>query len=73
MYTSDVAVVHLARARQVTTTTVTSGDSVDLKCDISGWSELIWKRNGGVLENLPTDDVRIFHDGSLYISDVGCV
>ena len=65
--------VHLARARKVTKVKVTSGNSIDLKCDISGWSELVWKRNGGLLENLSSDDVRVFHDGSLYIADVGYV
>ena len=53
------------------TTTVTSGNSVELKCDIRGSANIVWKRNGGLLDNLPNDEIKIFKDGSLYIRQLG--
>ena len=67
----DVAVVELTEPQRVITVVVTSGYSVQLKCDVTGWTELVWKRNGGVLDHLTSDDITLHHDGSLYFADIG--
>jgi len=53
------------------TTAVVVGNSVELKCDIKGATDLIWKRNGGLLDDITTDDIKVFEDGSLYINNLG--
>ena len=41
------------------TTAVVMGNSVELKCDIKGANQLIWKRNGGLLDDITTDDIKV--------------
>jgi hypothetical protein len=40
-------------------TAVVIGNSVELKCDIKGATQLIWKRNGGLLDDITTDDIKV--------------
>ncbi|KAK2189211.1 hypothetical protein NP493_113g02036 [Ridgeia piscesae] len=67
----DIPTVILDKHLRHFTTLVTVGSSIELKCDIKGSNDLIWKRNGAKLDKLTGDDVKMFDDGSLYISNLG--
>lgn len=46
---------------KVFTTRVTAGNSIELKCDIRGAVELVWKRNGGLLEDSTVPEIKVSH------------
>lgn len=41
------------------TTLVTVGNSIELKCDVKGATEIVWKRNGAELEEDTADDIKV--------------
>ena len=41
------------------TTHVTAGGSVELKCNIEGASQLVWKRNGAPINEITGDDIKV--------------
>lgn len=44
---------------KVFTTLVTVGNSIEMKCDIRGSENIIWKRNGALLDEITTDDIKV--------------
>ena len=67
----DVATASLDDKLKLFTSTVTNGNSLELKCDVKGAGQIVWKRNGGLLSEIASDEMRMFEDGSLYIGHVG--
>lgn len=47
-------------------------DNVEIKCDVTGSPspQIIWHRNGVDLSTLNEDEIRIFSDGSLYLTRI---
>lgn len=47
-------------------------DNVEIKCDVTGSPspQIIWYRNGVDLSTLNEDEIRIFSDGSLYLTRI---
>lgn len=48
------------------------GDNVEIKCDVTGSPvpPIVWKRNDQDLAALDEDEVRVFNDGSLYLTRI---
>ena len=55
----DIPPVVLDERLRHFTTLVTVGSSIELKCDIKGSTDLIWKRNGAQLDKVTGDDVKV--------------
>lgn len=48
------------------------GDNVEIKCDVTGSPvpPIVWRRNKIDLASLNEEDVRVFSDGSLYLTRI---
>ncbi|KAL1123314.1 hypothetical protein AAG570_002400 [Ranatra chinensis] len=68
----SISVVSLDKALEVNRLSVRVGDNVEIKCDVVGTPPppLVWRRNGADLALLADDDVRVFADGSLYLTRI---
>ncbi|CAB0011767.1 unnamed protein product [Nesidiocoris tenuis] len=68
----SLSVVSLDKALEVNHLSARVGDNVEIKCDVSGTPPppLIWRRNNADLALLAEDDVRVFADGSLYLTKI---
>ncbi|XP_049811271.1 follistatin-related protein 5-like isoform X1 [Schistocerca nitens] len=71
----SVSVVSLDTALQVNHLSARVGDNVDIKCDVTGTPPppIVWRRYGADLSELGEPDVRVFSDGSLYLTRIQLV
>ncbi|XP_014246799.1 follistatin-related protein 5-like isoform X2 [Cimex lectularius] len=68
----SLSVVSLDKALEVNHLSARVGDNVEIKCDVSGTPPppLVWRRNDQDLALLTEEDVRVFADGSLYLTRI---
>lgn len=67
-----LSVVSLDKELEVNHLSARVGDNVEIKCDVVGNPPppLVWRRNRADLALLADDDVRVFADGSLYLTRI---
>lgn len=67
-----VSVVSLDKALETNHLTARVGDNVEIKCDVTGSPvpPIVWRRNQLDLSTLNEEDVRVFSDGSLYLTRI---
>lgn len=67
-----VSVVSLDKALETNHLTVRVGDNVEIKCDVTGSPvpPIVWRRNQLDLATLNEEEVRVFADGSLYLTRI---
>jgi len=65
-------VVSLDKALEVNHLSARVGDNVEIKCDVTGTPPppIVWRRNEADLAALNEDEVRVFSDGSLYLTRI---
>ncbi|CAK9797946.1 Follistatin-related protein 5 [Anthophora plagiata] len=68
----SVSVVSLDKSLEVNHISARVGDNVEIKCDVTGSPPppLVWQRNEADLETLNESEIRVFNDGSLYLTKV---
>ncbi|XP_012225565.2 follistatin-related protein 5-like [Linepithema humile] len=68
----SVSVVSLDKSLEVNHISARVGDNVEIKCDVTGTPPppLIWRRYGTNVETLSEPEIRVFNDGSLYLTNV---
>uniref|UniRef100_A0A6P7FSV5 Follistatin-related protein 5-like isoform X1 n=1 Tax=Diabrotica virgifera virgifera TaxID=50390 RepID=A0A6P7FSV5_DIAVI len=68
----SVYVVSLDKALETNHLSARVGDNVEIKCDVTGSPvpPIIWRRNSVDLATLNNEDVRVFGDGSLYLTRI---
>ncbi|XP_060534738.1 follistatin-related protein 5-like [Cylas formicarius] len=68
----SVSVVSLDKALEVNRLSAKVGDNVEIKCDVTGSPvpPVQWRRHGLDLASLDEEEVRVFGDGSLYLTRV---
>lgn len=68
----SVSVVSLDKALEVNHVSARVGDNVEIKCDVTGTPvpPIVWRRNDIDLSSLEEDDIKVFLDGSLYLTRV---
>ncbi|KAF7990989.1 hypothetical protein HCN44_000794 [Aphidius gifuensis] len=68
----SVSVVSLDKSLEINHISARVGDNVEIKCDVTGTPlpPIVWRRNDADLEALGEPDVRVFNDGSLYLTRV---
>lgn len=68
----SVSVVSLDKALEVNHLSARVGDNVEIKCDVTGTPPppIVWRRNEADLAALNEDEVRVFSDGSLYLTRI---
>ncbi|KAL7644797.1 UNVERIFIED_CONTAM: hypothetical protein RMT77_004610 [Armadillidium vulgare] len=66
----SVSVVSLDKALEVNQVSARVGDNLEIKCDVTGTPTppIVWRRNGLDLAALNSEDIRVFVDGSLYLT-----
>ncbi|XP_075233144.1 follistatin-related protein 5-like isoform X3 [Lycorma delicatula] len=71
----SLSVVSLDKALEVNHLSARVGDNVEIKCDVSGTPPppIVWRRNTADLSTLGEDEVRVFSDGSLYLTRIQLV
>jgi hypothetical protein len=64
--------VSLDKALEVNHLSARVGDNVEIKCDVTGTPPppIVWRRNEADLAGLNEDEVRVFSDGSLYLTRI---
>jgi len=64
--------VSLDKALEVNHLSARVGDNVEIKCDVTGTPPppIVWRRNEADLAALNEDEVRVFSDGSLYLTRI---
>jgi len=69
---TGVSVVSLDKALEVNHLSARVGDNVEIKCDVTGTPPppIVWRRNEADLASLNEDEVRVFSDGSLYLTRI---
>ena len=62
----------LDKALEVNHLSARVGDNVEIKCDVTGTPPppIVWRRNEADLAALNEDEVRVFSDGSLYLTRI---
>lgn len=62
----------LDKALEVNHLSARVGDNVEIKCDVTGTPPppIVWRRNEADLSALNEDEVRVFSDGSLYLTRI---
>nr|CAD7405746.1 unnamed protein product [Timema cristinae] len=67
-----VSVVSLDKALEVNHLSARVGDNVEIKCDVTGTPPppIVWRRNEADLSSLDEEEVRVFVDGSLYLTRI---
>lgn len=72
---AGLSVVSLDKALEVNHLSARVGDNVEIKCDVSGTPPppIVWRRNTADLSSLGEDEVRVFTDGSLYLTRIQLV
>ncbi|KAG1696653.1 Follistatin-related protein 5 [Nymphon striatum] len=68
----SVSVISLDKALEINQVTTHVGDNVEIKCDITGTPAppIVWRRNDIDLSTIPQDDIKVFIDGSLYLTNI---
>ncbi|XP_011148670.1 follistatin-related protein 5 isoform X1 [Harpegnathos saltator] len=68
----SVSVVSLDKSLEVNHISARIGDNVEIKCDVTGTPPppLVWRRYGTDVETLSEPEIRVFNDGSLYLTNV---
>lgn len=68
----SVSVISLDKSLEVNHVTARVGDNVEIKCDVTGTPPppIMWQRNEADLSILNEDEVRVFSDGSLYLTRI---
>ncbi|KAL1494445.1 hypothetical protein ABEB36_010043 [Hypothenemus hampei] len=68
----SVSVVSLDKALEINLVSACLGDNVELHCAVTGSPipPVIWKRHGQDLSALNQEDVKVYPDGSLYLTKV---
>ncbi|XP_037025567.1 follistatin-related protein 5-like isoform X2 [Bradysia coprophila] len=69
----SLSVVSLDKALETNHLSARVGDNVEIKCDVTGSPvpiPIIWKRYSTDLTMLSEDEVRVFNDGSLYLTRI---
>ncbi|XP_054711167.1 follistatin-related protein 5-like [Uloborus diversus] len=68
----SVSVVSLDKTLEVNHVTARVGDNVEIKCDVTGTPPppIVWRRNDMDLAALNEDEIKVFVDGSLYLTNV---
>ncbi|XP_012252708.2 follistatin-related protein 5-like isoform X2 [Athalia rosae] len=71
----SVSVVSLDKSREVNHISAMVGDNVEIKCDVTGTPPppLVWRRHEADVETLSEQEIRVFNDGSLYLTRVQLV
>lgn len=71
-FVSGVSVISLDKSLEVNHVTARVGDNVEIKCDVTGTPPppIMWQRNEADLSLLNEDEVRVFSDGSLYLTRI---
>ncbi|XP_064104543.1 follistatin-related protein 5-like [Macrobrachium nipponense] len=66
----SVSVVSLDKALEVNHVSARVEDNLEIKCDVTGTPSppIVWRRNGLDLAALNSEDIRVFVDGSLYLT-----
>ncbi|XP_076032661.1 follistatin-related protein 5-like isoform X3 [Oratosquilla oratoria] len=66
----SVTVVSLDKALEVNQVSARVGDNLEIKCDVTGTPTppIVWRRKGLDLAALNSEDIRVFVDGSLYLT-----
>lgn len=67
-----VSVVTLDKALEVNQVSACLGDNVELHCAVTGSPipPVLWRRHGQDLATLNQDDIKVYGDGSLYLTKV---
>ncbi|XP_071050414.1 follistatin-related protein 5-like isoform X2 [Onthophagus taurus] len=68
----SVSVVSLDKALETNHLPARVGDNVEIKCDVTGSPvpPIVWRRNQLDLSSLNEEEVRVFNDGSLYLTRI---
>ncbi|XP_018322543.1 follistatin-related protein 5 [Agrilus planipennis] len=68
----SVSVVSLDKALETNNLSVKVNDNVEIKCDVTGSPvpPIVWRRNRLDLSTLNEEEVRVFSDGSLYLTRI---
>lgn len=68
----SVSVVSLDKALETNRLNARVGDNVEIKCDVTGSPipPIVWRRNSLDLATITDEDVRVFGDGSLYLTRI---
>ncbi|KAL3284650.1 hypothetical protein HHI36_018804 [Cryptolaemus montrouzieri] len=68
----SVSVVSLDKALETNHLNARVGDNVEIKCDVTGSPipPIVWRRNQLDLSTITEEDVRVFSDGSLYLTRI---
>nr|XP_018913078.1 PREDICTED: follistatin-related protein 5-like isoform X1 [Bemisia tabaci] len=71
----SVSVVSLDKALETNHLEARVGDNVEIKCDVTGSPQppIVWRRYDADLASLGEEDVRVFADGSLYLTRIQLV
>ncbi|XP_023220936.1 follistatin-related protein 5-like isoform X2 [Centruroides vittatus] len=71
----SVSVVSLDKTLEVNHVTARVGDNVEIKCDVTGTPPppIVWRRNNMDLSVLTEEEIKVFVDGSLYLTNVQLV
>ncbi|XP_050437468.1 follistatin-related protein 5-like [Adelges cooleyi] len=71
----SLSVVTLEKALEVNRISAKVGDNVEIRCDVNGNPPppIVWKRYSADLTSLGDEDMRVFSDGSLYLTNVQLV
>ncbi|XP_068916226.1 follistatin-related protein 5-like isoform X2 [Tenebrio molitor] len=68
----SVSVVSLDKALETNRVSARVGDNVEIKCDVTGSPvpPIVWRRNQLDLSTLNEEEIRVFSDGSLYLTRI---
>ncbi|EZA56439.1 hypothetical protein DMN91_009952 [Ooceraea biroi] len=68
----SVSVVSLDKSLEVNHISARVGDNVEIKCDVTGTPPppLVWQRYSTDVKTLSEPEIRVFNDGSLYLTNV---
>lgn len=68
----SVSVVSLDKGLEINHVTARIGDNVEIKCDVTGTPPppIVWRRNDLDLSVLTEEEIKVFIDGSLYLTNV---
>ncbi|XP_015374342.1 PREDICTED: follistatin-related protein 5-like isoform X1 [Diuraphis noxia] len=71
----SLSVVTLEKALEINRISAKVGDNVEIRCDVSGNPPppIVWKRYSADLTTLGDEDLRVFSDGSLYLTKIQLV
>lgn len=71
-FVAGVSVVSLDKALEINRLSARVGDNVEIKCDVTGSPvpPIVWRRNQLDLSTLNEEEIRVFSDGSLYLTRI---